>query len=205
MKTIISLFSSAILLASTPSFSQDEEAFNQLIEWMEGSFDSGDQAKADTNYFHITLKMKRIWPEATNGAWLYVEQAVASSPEKPYRQRVYFVSQQSDEDFSSDIYSLNDEAKFVGAWKDPSIFEVMKPADLVYKEGCSVFLFYDGFQYGGKTNTGSCESTLRGASYTTSEVTITQNTLNSWDRGYDDKANQVWGAKNGAYIFKKRM
>ncbi len=184
---------------------QDDETFDQLMEWMEGQFDSGDQAAADTNYYNITLKMKRIWPEASNGAWLYVEQAMASSPDKPYRQRVYFVSQQSDEHLSSDIYSLKDEEKFIGAWKDPSVFVGMKPADLVYKEGCSVFLFYDGFQYGGKTNTGSCESTLRGASYATSNVSITSDALNSWDRGYDEKGNQVWGAENGAYIFKKRM
>ena len=48
-----------------------------------------------------------------------------------------------------------------------------------------------------------CPSDRKGAAYATSEVTITENELISWDRGYNDKDEQVWGAEKGGYHFLK--
>ncbi|TYH42172.1 hypothetical protein ES332_D11G045300v1 [Gossypium tomentosum] len=42
-----------------------------------------------------------------------------------------------------------------------------------------------------------------GATYCTSELTILKNNeIHTWDRGYDDDGNQVWGVKEGPYEFK---
>jgi len=193
-----------LILSTLSSYSQEQsEDFKRLIDWMTGEYSSAEQATKDSAYFHIDLKMTRIWPEKKTGAWIYVEQATAETPDEPYRQRVYFVRELGDGQFSSDIYTIPEEEKFVGAWKDPSVFSDMSQFDLKYKDGCAVFLDYDGFQYSGKTNEGTCKSSLRGAEYATSEVIITDGVLESWDRGYDEEQNQVWGAEKGAYIFKK--
>ena len=48
-----------------------------------------------------------------------------------------------------------------------------------------------------------CISNLRGASYATSEVTIKNDRIFSWDRGLDTNDDQVWGAEKGGYIFLK--
>jgi hypothetical protein len=40
--------------------------------------------------------------------------------------------------------------------------------------------------------------------YTTSEVTITNDTIASWDRGFDADGNQKWGAEAGPYIFRRK-
>jgi hypothetical protein len=56
---------------------------------MTGSFSSQEQAAADTSRYDIRLEMAPIWTDHPNGKWFYVEQAVAWSLEKPYRQRVY--------------------------------------------------------------------------------------------------------------------
>ena len=40
--------------------------------------------------------MAQIWPDSQGAIWLYVEQAVATSLDKPYRQRVYKLEQQGD-------------------------------------------------------------------------------------------------------------
>jgi len=175
----------------------------QLADWMTGEFDSSEQAGQDTAYYNISLKMTRIWPEKTNGVYLYVEQALASSPKEPYRQRVYFISQIDDLNYTSDVYTLKEPDKFIGAWKSPENFEGVTVFDLSYKEGCTVFLDYDGFQYSGKTKEGTCNSDMRGASYATSEVIILPKKLTSWDRGYNDSGEQVWGAEKGAYVFQK--
>lgn len=193
----------AILFSTALAAQESSEDFQLLVDWMTGEFSSAEQSEADTNYYDISLKMTRIWPEKKKGAWIYVEQAVAETPDKPYRQRIYFVNELGDGQFSSDIYTIPDEEKFIGSWKNPSAFEGMDQFDLKYKDGCAVFIEYDGFQFYGKTNEGSCTSELGGASYATSEVNITKGKLKSWDRGYDEEGKQVWGAENGPYIFKK--
>ncbi len=178
--------------------------FDQLVDWMTGEFDSAEQSKSDTSYMNISLKMTRIWPDAPTGAWLYVEQSLASTPSKPYRQRVYFISEINDYDFSSDVYMIPNEKDFVGAWKNPELFKGMTAFDLKYKDGCAVYLTYDGFQYAGQTNEGTCKSDFQGADYASSIVTVLPNEIRSWDRGFDSEGKYMWGAEKGPYIFKKR-
>ena len=43
----------------------------------------------------------------------------------------------------------------------------------------------------GATDVNTCKSTLRGASYATSEVEIKENQIISWDRGFDAEGNYV--------------
>lgn len=195
----------AFAIATSPSYAQEElsEGMEKLIEWMTGEFDSSQQAASDTAYMDISLKMSRIWPDKPNGAWIYVEQAVSATPDKPYRQRIYFLSELEEDRYTSDIYMLKDEGAAVGAWKNPSLLDELTPFDLLHRKGCTVFLFYDGFQFSGSTNDKSCASDLRGATYATSEVIITADELRSWDRGYNGADEQVWGAENGHYKFAK--
>jgi len=200
----ITAISAFFIFCSSLAFCQvQSEDFQQLLQWMTGEFSSAEQAAEDSSYYDISLKMTRIWPGKKTGAWIYVEQALAATPDEPYRQRIYFVRELGDGQFSSDIYTIPEEENFIGAWKDPSLFAEMDQFDLKYKDGCAVFLDYDGFQYSGSTNEGTCKSTLQDASYTTSNVKITKGVLESWDQGFDEEGNQVWGAEKGAYIFKK--
>jgi len=78
----------------------------KLAGFMAGSFSSSEQAAADTSYFDIRLRMAPIWSERKDGFWLYVEQAVATHEEKPYRQRVYHLTQLSPTIFESDVFTL---------------------------------------------------------------------------------------------------
>ncbi|KAL3507706.1 hypothetical protein ACH5RR_033088 [Cinchona calisaya] len=42
-----------------------------------------------------------------------------------------------------------------------------------------------------------------GATYSTSELSVLKNNeVRTWDRGYDEEGNQVWGANGGPYEFK---
>ncbi|PPS19009.1 hypothetical protein GOBAR_AA01560 [Gossypium barbadense] len=46
-------------------------------------------------------------------------------------------------------------------------------------------------------------SRLNGATHFTSELMVLKNNeIHTWDRGYDDEGNQVWGVKEGPYEFK---
>lgn len=181
----------------------DGPGLPELVAWMTGSFSSAEQAAADSSYLDIRLEMARIWPERTDAAWLYVEQAAAWTLDQPYRQRVYAVTQTGPDTFSSTVYELPDPAAVVGAFREPARFAALDPAGLDLRSGCTITLRREDDAFVGSTNGTDCASSLRGASYATSEVRITQHGLVSWDRGWNETGEQVWGAVSGGYVFVK--
>ncbi len=175
-----------------------------LANWLSGSFSSEQQAMTDSNYYYIGLEMVPIWKSRTDGYWLYVEQAENSTPDKPYRQRVYHLTQINDSTFKSTVYAIPEPARFVGLWAYPDPLADLTPDSLILRDGCSIVLkkIDDQAFAGGTIGTG-CESTRAGAAYVTSEVRVTAGALYSWDRGFDAEGNQVWGAEHGGYIFTR--
>lgn len=176
----------------------------RLGAWMTGSFDSASQAQADPEYFEIHLHMARLWPERADAIWLYVEQAVGGAPEKPYRQRVYRVTPVGDGRYDSAVFELPDPEAWVGAWQADFQRPTLAPDALVERDGCTVELKLqaDG-TFKGSTPGDACKSTLHGSTYATSEVTVHEDRVVSWDRGFDDEGEQVWGAVKAGYVFTK--
>ncbi len=179
------------------------QSLDELASWMTGSFNSKAQSEVDTNYFNIHLEMVQIWEEEKNGKWLYVEQAASWALNRPYRQRIYHLKKISKKKYSSTVYMLPEPDKFIYAWKNPELFNELNPSDIEEKEGCTIFLKYKKGKYSGSTVKDNCPSNLRGASYATSIVDITPELLSSWDQGFDQKGEQVWGAEKGPYLFVK--
>ncbi|MFN3939861.1 MAG: chromophore lyase CpcT/CpeT [Chitinophagales bacterium] len=190
-------------ILSIHAYAQDAE-FTRLCNFMSGSFSSNQQSVMDSDYYDIRLHMVPIWEERTDGFWLYVEQALASIQEKPYRQRIYKVHVLHNTTFESVVYEMNEPLQYAGAWNDRSKLDKLSPDNLILREGCSIILHWNdaGF-FEGKTADNTCPSNLRGAAYATSEVKIYGDTLISWDRGFDTNGKQVWGAEKGGYIFNK--
>lgn len=177
-------------------------AIDQAFDWMQGSFSSAEQAKADSNYFVINLHMTPIFTQSADTKWLYVEQAVAAMPHKPYRQRVYRLTQITENQLESAVFTLDTPSKYTGAWMLDSVKNLLTPSAIEEKIGCSVFLTFNDSNFVGETQGTECSSALSGASYAVSQVTISPNGITSWDRGYDSTNVQVWGAETGGYIFK---
>jgi hypothetical protein len=194
------------LLFSVFSFSQEKSNSDveRLVNYMSGKFDSSRQAENYEKYYNIQLIMIPVW-EDKDEHWLYVEQAMASKPQEPYRQRFYKISKSDDNTIMSQVYELKAPKKFIGQWKKPSFFDQITTDDITLREGCAIYLTQEakGF-YKGSTKDKACSSSLRGASYATSIVKISPEMLTSWDRGFDDNGNQVWGAEDGAYNFIKK-
>ncbi|MEM9930270.1 MAG: chromophore lyase CpcT/CpeT [Bacteroidota bacterium] len=187
--------------STAPAASPDTPEMEALVTAMTGSFNSSAQARANENYYHIVLHMEPIWTDQP-GHYLYVEQAVAADASKPYRQRVYVLEQQGKKKFISSVYELPEPERFVGAHKNPALLDVLKPADLIVREGCAVYLKQtEPGMYRGSTKKDKCKSTLRGASYATSRVSIAGSFVQSWDQGFDAEGQQVWGATEGGYMF----
>ncbi|MEX1363621.1 MAG: chromophore lyase CpcT/CpeT [Nannocystaceae bacterium] len=198
---------SAAPVAAADEITAPKEPFAADVEelWglMQGSFSSRAQAQADPEYFDIRLHMMPIWTDREDARWLYVEQAVAVAPAEPYRQRVYQVAAGEDGTIVSAVYTIDEPLRFALAWQDPTKLDALTVDDVARKDGCEVVLRKQSEgTYAGSTGERSCPSDLRGASFATSEVVISEQGVDSWDRGYDDEGQQVWGAEKGGYAFR---
>lgn len=188
---------------ATPTAIPDPAA--EVADLLAGDYSSQRQSQTDSAFFDVRLGMRRIWPERAGEHWLYVEQAMASALERPYRQRVYRIEATADGGAISHVYTLpGDPLRFAGAHSDPARLAGLTPADLEERRGCAIHLRRreDG-SYAGATRERDCPSELRGASYATSEVVLSAERLDSWDRGYDGDGQQVWGAVTGPYRFDR--
>ncbi|QOJ14914.1 MAG: hypothetical protein HRU75_09780 [Planctomycetia bacterium] len=179
-----------------------------LTQWLVGSFSSAAQAARDSDYRDIRLHHVRIWPERDDGVWLYVEQATAETPERPYRQRVYRLARTRD-GLVSEVFELPGEPADVlrraGAWREARPLADLDPSQLEPRSGCTMYIHRrpDGAFSGGTRGSG-CASTLRGAAYAVSDlIELTADGLVTWDRGYDADGRQVWGAERGGYEFRR--
>lgn len=181
-----------------------DPSLDLLKRYMTGSYSSAAQHARDTSYLNIELEMARIWLKDTDGIWLYVEQAAANKKDKPYRQRIYHLTQRDDSTFMSSVCDLDSMHLFNGAYKDIARFAALKPMDAKPLPGCALVLHWRKGRFIGSTDGSACKNSWGKASYATSEVDIGPDGLVSWDRGYDDKGTQVWGAEKGGYEFVKK-
>jgi CpeT protein len=202
-KTVIGGLAVFVCIGLASFTKPSDQPFATLKQYMSGNFSSELQSKSDSDYFDIRLRMEPIWKASENEFYLYVEQAMSTSLEKPYRQRIYRVVKESENRFVSYIYNVNAPARFVGKKGDDAVFTSITPDSLKVLEGCEVQLQYNEKlqQFEGATADRTCPSTRSGATFTTSKVVIGAKGMVSWDQGWNDAGAQVWGATKGGYEF----
>jgi CpeT protein len=199
------LFILSLVGALNCAHSAPAGAIARLSAWLVGSYSNSGQTKADSGYRYVILKVARIWPERTDGPWLYAEQALANAPEQPYRQLVYRLTQRPDDLIEVRAYDLRDPVGLTNAWREPIRFSKLSPAaDLLPREGCTLYLREKSpGVFTGSTDGKNCPGELPGATYSTSEMTVTETTVILWDRGFNIRDIQVWGPIAGGYVFEK--
>jgi CpeT protein len=102
------------------------------------------------------------------------------------------------------VYEVKNPSQYAGAWKDGQKLAALSRDSLINRQGCGIYLHKFADQsFSGSTPGKQCLSSMRGASYATSEVTIYPDRVISWDRGWDSKNVQVWGAVRSGYVFLK--
>ena len=75
--------------------------------------------------------MLPIWTNRTDGKWMYVEQAMATKLDKPYRQRVYHLQHSGKNTFTSDIYTIKNALTYAGLQNDKSKLEKLRGREVV--------------------------------------------------------------------------
>ena len=120
MLFVLTVVAMASCKSGQSSISKSDAHFKELIAIMQGTYSSEKQSIADTTYFNISLRMVPIWK--SKGHYLYVEQALFKKQDKPYRVRIYKVSQPNDSTFISEIYTLKKRKKLDWSVEKPTSF-----------------------------------------------------------------------------------
>lgn len=189
---------------SPPAPSADE----RLANFLTGQWDTAEQALVDSRFYDIHLSICPAAAPELGSRVLYVEQAMASTLQAPYRQRLYVVEPVPDglsTAARSRVFELANPAAAIGACAraTPPAFGA---ADAVERPGCTVTLSWDERTqaFSGGTNGRDCLSSLRGATYATTEVLLDRTRLDSLDRGWSASDAQVWGSTFGPYLFVRK-
>ena len=178
-----------------------------LARALVGDYSNAAQAKANPAVVELVLHVRPIWADRIDGLWLYVESALASTPDNPYRQRVYQVVDGNEAlSVDSRIYDFPENpSRYAGAWKAARPLDALSPDLLVPRAGCTTTFqrAADG-SWQGAMRAGECATNHNGAAYTRSEVTLTRDALSVMDRAYDTAGNVVWEASPEPLRFEKQ-
>jgi hypothetical protein len=201
MRSLICL---AGLLLLSPKILAGPPGLDSLAADLSGTFSSADQARGDEHFRDLTLHVVPVWTDRRDGPWLYCEQSLTDAPDHPYRQRLYQLAARADGAFEIRIFDLPDAVPLTGAWKNPTLLAGLNPASLTPQPGCILVLRCqpDGSFKGG-TEGKACANTLHGATYATTEITVSEQQTVTYERGYNAGDTQVWGSNRGGYIFNK--
>lgn len=134
--------------------------------------------------------------------FLYQEQGIVGSLDKPYRQR--FLEITNSEESDNVVYSRSYKPENLEQWANFCNSEdktVSKSS--IGKLVCTVTLKTFLTVYSGTTPPEGCPANVRGAVTITNRIILHQDGMDTWDRGFDESGNQVWGAEDEAYLFRR--
>lgn len=204
----IALIALALLLhvLVNPASAQTQHGAQEYAELLIGSFSSERQARTDARYDVVEARVVRIWPERSDGVWLYQEQALLgganaidpSARSRPYFQRIVHLQDIGPGMVRTTTYPMLRPERFVGAWRAPESIG----ADALGGGGCAGIAtrVAAGFWRGENLD---CPNAYRGAVRVTSHSLRTAQSYANWDRGWNIEGEQVWGPADGGYVFDR--
>lgn len=113
---------------------------DELTAMSVGSFSTIAQAREDSRYGVAEAEIVRIWPDRTDGVWLYQEQALIGESAaavdramkaKPYFQRVIHSVETAPGTVSRSVHRLKEPKEALGAWKSNKPLSGLSPEDLI--------------------------------------------------------------------------
>ncbi|OMP11423.1 Chromophore lyase CpcT/CpeT [Corchorus capsularis] len=212
VKTLVLIGGAILLKRFTKSTTRWDHA-RIVARSLNGEKFSREQASRDPeNFFNIRASTCPAAELVDGSKVLYFEQAFWRTPQKPFRQRFFMVKpcpkdQKCDVEVST--YAIRDMEEYKNFCDRPRdqrplpeevIGDIAEHLTTIHLRRCE-----RGKRclYEGSTPPGGFPNSWNGAAYCTSELSILKNNeIHTWDRGYDDDGNQVWGVREGPYEFK---
>ncbi|CAK9184326.1 unnamed protein product [Ilex paraguariensis] len=212
LKTLVVIGGAVLLKRLTKSTTRWDHA-RSVAQSLSGEKFSREQASKDPdNYFNLRWLSCPAAEMVDGSKVLYIEQAFWRTPHKPFRQRFYMVKPCPKEmkcDVEVSTYAIRDAEEYKNFCDRPKdqrpqaeevIGDIAEHLTTIYVKRCErgKRCFYEG-----STPPDGFPNSWNAAAYCTSELAVLKNNeIHTWDRGYDDDGNQVWGVKGGPYEFK---
>jgi CpeT protein len=176
-----------------------------LARWMAGDFSNYQQAQANpAQYAHIHVLFRPLPWDFFDAIGFYSEQVYDYDLWTPYRQGVHRLIGHSDHIYIEN-YALQDPILYAGAGRELSILKTITQACIERRYNCSMVFKREGDRFIGSVEGDHCLITKNGCqTYLISDVTITETTWDSLDKGMDVSTHQqVWGSERGPLRFTK--
>ncbi len=193
-----------------------EQQAEEVAALLSGKMDTSAQAIANPkapNVQMTTCRIELVNPADSESIFLYQEQAMSTSLDKPYRQRFLEISPSPlSQSVRSRSFKPADPTRWAGlcdSRSDPftNRAATLRQSTTLNDLGtpvCNVFLKQVGTSYMGNTPIDGCPANVRGAVRITNHIELTPTSMNTWDRGFDAQGKQVWGAKTESYQFRRQ-
>lgn len=185
------------------------EQVEEVAAHLVGVMDTATQATNNAEKVEVRMTTCRVSLAETNSSintsdaiFLYQEQALAQSLDKPYRQRFLRLAPSANNRAieSQSLKPINSQS-WIGFCNQPQEQRIVSISTIV-DANCSVFLLPVEDIYVGKTQPGGCPTNFRGAVTITNTIILHSEGMDTWDRGFDEQGNQIWGAQNEAYQYR---
>lgn len=211
MTTVMILPCLCLGVALAADDAKDAGYHDELTALTLGSFTTSAQSARDDRYGVAEAEIVRIWPDRTDGVWLYQEQAyMGDTPDdidqsmkaRPYFARVTHSVEVTPGVVQRSVHKLKNPAAAAGGWQADEPLSDLGPADLEDSE-CAITVTRIAENYW-RSESEQCPNAHRGAAYALSLGITTDGAYANWDRGFTEEGEHVWGPSSGGYIFKRK-
>lgn len=209
-RAIATLIATASLSGCGLIFNSTPRQVIEVVSYLTGVMETSVQAKTVPGAPSVRMTTCTVKvPDADEitqrspAVFLYQEQAMTDSPDRPYRQRFLQISPSADgRQVESATFVPRNSQTWVGFCDLPPS-ERSVGIEEIGDYRCSVFLQAAGSQYIGQTQPEGCPVNYKGAVTVTTKIILEADSMETLDRGYDQKGNQVWGAENRSYQYQR--
>jgi len=195
----------AALAAVLPAVSQAPASAREVAGWLAGTFDTREQAAVDADVpLRRTVIVEVPKSRLSFGApVLYREEAPLDRPERPVRQSFLRIEEDASGRVILREFELKEGAAAAGKWRTPEVLALFGGNDVRERSGCAVALAKTGDHYEGSAAAPGCALPLLGASRASSEIRLWPDRMETWDRGFNARGEQVWGQRKGPVRWMK--
>lgn len=190
------------VFANSLSSRQVEEVVTRL----EGVMNTSAQAAKNPQLPNVQMTTCRVHLDLNSQSqpiFLYQEQALIDRLNQPYRQRLLHIGlSETGDRIESRSFRLANPQAWQGLCNKPETQRLI-PKTEVGQAVCTVFLKPQGSNYIGETPPEGCPANYRGAVKITNQIILNSHGMDTTDKGFDANGNQVWGARNETYQFRR--
>lgn len=199
----LAVVSPAFASAHIAAVEDEQLSVEAVAVHLEGVMSTAAQAESDANFVGVQMTTCRVTISSSQpeSVYLYQEQALLENISSPYRQRFLQIVPGAHQRVDSLTFKPENSHDWIGLCAQPSPTVSL---DDLGEVTCTVSLRASSIGgFVGSTPLTGCAANVRGAVRITNVVVLHEAGMDTWDRGLDEQGNQVWGAQDIPYRYRR--